>query len=230
MSVTVEYVHHSCYVVETKDAVLIFDYVQGNLPRHYLESSKLIIFFVTHSHEDHYNPGIFNYKKQVIASDDVRVPLGKDAIMVKEKDSLIMEGLHVSVFGSTDLGVSFLVKTEDVSVFHAGDLNHWHWKDESTQDEIDIATYQFLNIIEDIKGNVIDIAMFPVDPRMKKDFDSGARVFTQELKPTCFFAMHYSDAKLLESFRKWSENQKNSRIYIPSKDNEKVECTINNEH
>src|SRR5690554_1089971 len=228
MSVSVEYIHHSGYVVETKDAILIFDFVAGNLPRHYLESNKSVIFFVTHSHEDHYNPGIFNYKKQVIVSDDVRIPTGKNALIVKENDSLIIEGMPVSVFGSTDLGVSFLVKTSEATVFHAGDLNHWHWKEESTQDEIDIATFQFLNILEDIKGNTIDIAMFPVDPRMKKDFDSGARVFIQELKPTCFFAMHYSDAKQLEPFRKWSENQKVSKIFIPSKDNEKVECNIDN--
>lgn len=228
MSVSVEFINHSGYVVETKEAVLIFDYVEGNLARQYLESSKTVIFFVTHSHNDHYNPGIFNYKKQVIASDDVKVPFGKDAILVKEKDSLIIDGMFISVFGSTDLGVSFLIRTSDATIFHAGDLNLWHWKEESTQDEIDVATFQFLNIIEDIKGNEIDIAMFPVDPRMKKDFDSGARVFTQELKPKYFFAMHYSDAKQLEIFKKWAEMQKTSKVFIPNKDNEKVECILNN--
>lgn len=222
----VEYINHSGYVVESKDTVLIFDYVAGHLPRHYLDSNKNVVFFVSHSHDDHYNPGIFNYRKQVVVSDDVRIPVTAQALLVKEHDTLILDDIKIKVFGSTDLGVSFYVKTKSMNVFHAGDLNHWHWKEESTKDEIDLATFQFLNVVEDLKGHPVDIAMFPVDPRMKKHYDSGARVFIHQIQPKYFFPMHYANAKDLTLFEKWANRQKTSVVNIPRKDNEKFKCEV----
>ena len=224
--IKVEYINHSGFVVEAHEHILIFDYVNGHLPRHYLDSDKNVVFFVTHSHNDHYHPGIFSYKKQVIVSDDVRLSHNQEALQVKEFDTLILDDIKIKVFGSTDLGVSYYVELKDARIFHAGDLNHWHWKEESTKDEIDLATFQFLNVIEDIKGHPIDIAMFPVDPRMKKHYDSGARVFIHQIQPTYFFPMHFKEARDIKSFEKWAKHQKSSQVIIPRKDNDVYQCEV----
>lgn len=226
MSVVVEYINHSGYVIKSEDATLVFDFVLGMLPRKYLDTNKPVLFFVTHSHDDHYHPSIFSYRKQVIVSEDVKVPADCDAIVVKPGDNLIVEGLKISVFDSTDLGVSYYVQTKHHNIFHAGDLNLWHWKEESTQDEIDLATFQFLNIIEDIKPLSIDVAMFPVDPRMKRDYDWGARIFISEIKPKYFFPMHYKEAEDIVHFEKWSKQQKFTKVFIPREDNEKFMCEV----
>ncbi len=226
MKVNVEYLAHSGYVVETDHHVMIFDYVDGNLPRHYLDNHKYTVFFVTHSHDDHYHPGIFKYKKDVIVSEDVRIPIKEQATIVRPFDSLILNGIKVNVFGSTDLGVSYLVNSDGVSIFHAGDLNDWHWKEESTIDEIELANFQFLNIIEDLKDHAVDIAMFPVDPRMRKDFDQGARTYIQTIRPTWFFPMHYADTRSIRSFEQWASKQKGTKIEIPFENNQRFTCEV----
>ncbi len=48
----------------------------------------------------------------------------------KEKD------IEVYAFGSTDIGVSFVIIFEGITIFHAGDLNYWSWKKESNDAEI----------------------------------------------------------------------------------------------
>ena len=44
--------------------------------------------------------------------------------------------LRIQAFGSTDVGISFLIHLQGKSIFHAGDLNNWHWSEESTEQEI----------------------------------------------------------------------------------------------
>ena len=42
--------------------------------------------------------------------------------------------IKVKAYGSTDAGVSFLVTTSGGrKIFHAGDLNDWHWQDDSSR-------------------------------------------------------------------------------------------------
>ena len=44
--------------------------------------------------------------------------------------NLSLKGVKIKAFGSTDIGISFLVSVDGVDIFHAGDLNWWHWWDE----------------------------------------------------------------------------------------------------
>lgn len=225
VQVKVEYLHHSGYVVETADSVLIFDFVDGFLPRKYLAAKKNVVFFASHSHEGHYHPRIFNYGKQVVVSDDVPIPVGHKAIVVKPGDSLIVSGLKIDVFGSTELGVSFYTQTKDISVFHAGDFNYWHWKHETSDEEVELSRLMFLNIIEDLQGKDVDIALFPVDPRMGKGYDEGARIFVERIKPKWFFPMHYKKASDLRAFDAWMNKQKVS-YHIPTSNNQDYMCEV----
>lgn len=225
MQVSVEYIHHSGYVVETKDSVLIFDVVKGFLPRKYLATSKNVVFFVSHSHSGHYYPGIFNYHKQVVVSDDVPIPVGHRAIVVKPNDSLIVSGLKIKVFASTELGVSYYAQTKDINVFHAGDLNFWHWKSETSAEEVEVSKLMFLNVIEDLKGLPVDVAMFPVVPRMGKQYDEGARIYIDSIKPSWFFPMHFKEASDLKSFETFLKKKKIA-YKIPKESNERFEIEV----
>jgi L-ascorbate metabolism protein UlaG (beta-lactamase superfamily) len=226
MQVKVEYIHHSGYVVETDDAVLMFDVVEGYLPRKYLATEKNVVFFVSHSHSGHYYPGIFNYHKQVVVSEDVLIPVGHKAIVVKPNDSLIVSGLKIKVFASTELGVSYYAQTKDVAIFHAGDFNFWHWKSETSEEEVELSRLMFLNIIEDLKGLPVDIAMFPVVPRMGKQYDEGARIYIESIKPTWFFPMHYKKAEDLKSLKNYLD-KKHVSYHIPSEINQTFEIEVN---
>ena len=49
---TITYIHHSGYLLETEQALLLFDFVEGALPP--LDPAKDLFVFVSHRHEDHF--------------------------------------------------------------------------------------------------------------------------------------------------------------------------------
>ena len=99
--------------------------------------------------------------------------------------------VQVNAFGSTDEGVSFLVEYEGVKLFHAGDLNLWHWRDESSITEIEKAERAFYDCVAPIPQEKIDLAFFPVDPRQGSMYDAGAGYFVMTVKPKIMIPMHF---------------------------------------
>ena len=74
------YVFHSCFVLETEKAILIFDYwldLNGVVPP-FLKKDKPVYVFSSHFHEDHFNSAIFEWKKQC---GDITYILSKDIAM-----------------------------------------------------------------------------------------------------------------------------------------------------
>jgi L-ascorbate metabolism protein UlaG (beta-lactamase superfamily) len=226
MNVTVEYLSHSGYVVETDKIILIFDYVNGILPSKYLKSDKQCCFFITHHHSDHFSQSVFSYKKTVVMSDDINLDSFFNVFKVRAQDMLVCDKISVKVFGSTDEGVSFLVSDGDVNIFHAGDLNNWHWKDESTSEEIEFAQKSFLDIVAQVAEYPIDIAMFPVDARMGSEFDLGARQFVDRCQPTHFFPMHFRSVDSLLPMQVYLKNFKHINYYIPLRNNHLFEVDV----
>ena len=114
-------------------------------------------------------------------------------------------------------GVSWAVHVEDKDIFHAGDLNNWHWADESTPQEIKKREGDFLAILNDIRKEctAFDLVMFPVDPRLGSDFARGARQWLQHI-PTRYFApMHFPPAhETAMAFGPEAEQMQTSFLYI----------------
>lgn len=97
--------------------------------------------------------------------------------------------LEIRAFGSTDIGVSFLVKVEGKTVFHAGDLNNWHWMDESPEAEWKHDEAFFLRELEDIAiyTDRMDVVLFPVDPRLGREYMRGPVQFVKRIKPLSLY-------------------------------------------
>lgn len=211
----VTYLDHSGFAVTTPQAILVFDYFRD--PAHALEKlldhnpDTPVVFFASHRHPDHFNPVIFNFGQNhervyVLSNDIVVQQLHKGIRVAGMSKGDIIENLpgdvKVKAFGSTDEGVSFLVTTKDgTTIFHAGDLNDWHWKDSSTEREDQKAENDFKVIVNRIKSEYpsIDIAMFPVDPRQGSDFARGATTFLNEIKVKDFFPMHFQGGEHSEA-------------------------------
>lgn len=206
----IEYVYHSCYTVTLKDYFLVFDYWKGNLK---LPTDKQIVFVVTHRHADHFNPDIFQLRGTenaiyLLSSDLLRED--EDSVItvgegfhfwntLKEKrnlnflhpgDTLELGKMMIRAFPSTDLGISIYLQLYNVGFFHAGDLNCWKWEtdpEEVQQKEED----DFLDILDEVANYPIDVAFFPVDPRLKDNYTCGPEAFIQEVQPQLFFPMHF---------------------------------------
>ena len=203
----VTYLDHSGFLVTTPGVVLVFDYYRD--PAHALEKELAaqpdcdVVFLVSHHHPDHFNDDIFNlaqnHRRTFVLSDDIFSKLvpdkGLSVAWLKAGDPSIElpRGLSVRAFGSTDAGVSYAVTDPEGNViFHAGDLNDWHWQDESTQHEVMKADNAFRTITARIAREIphMKIVMFPVDTRLGTDFGRGARIFTEEVSVDNFFPMH----------------------------------------
>ncbi|MEG2507682.1 MAG: MBL fold metallo-hydrolase, partial [Longicatena sp.] len=131
----ITYLYHSAFLIELEQHILLFDYVEGNLPA--FDLSKEIVVFVTHAHSDHFNRVIFDLRKhypnvRYILSDDIKTVQESDILFVKANEIYEVGNMNIQTLYSTDCGVAFLVKVEDKTIYHAGDLNWWDWALEDT--------------------------------------------------------------------------------------------------
>ncbi len=199
----VTYYHHSGFSAAMDDVLLVFDYwlgEKGELPESkritpdMLRAYKEIYVFISHEHPDHLDPAVFEWRKEVpvtyIVSSDM--PVGTRGRRMAPGDEMELSSrVRVKAFESTDLGVSFLVDLCGVHIFHAGDLNFWHWREESTIKEIEEADERFRRAVDPIMKESIDLAFFPVDPRQGRLFDAGANYFILSVKPRLLVPMHF---------------------------------------
>ena len=199
----VTYYHHSGFSAAMDDVLLVFDYwlgEKGELPENkritpeMLRAYREIYGFISHEHPDHLEPAVFEWRKEVnvtyIVSGDM--PVGTRGRRMSPGDEMVLSPrVKVKAFESTDLGVSFLVDLCGVHIFHAGDLNFWHWREESTIKEIEEADERFRRAVDPIMQESIDLAFFPVDPRQGRLFDAGANYFILSVKPRLLVPMHF---------------------------------------
>lgn len=203
----ITYLQHSGFIVELPDAVLVFDYYRD--PAHVLphvlkqNPAKPVVFLVSHHHPDHFNPEIFDlaqdHKRVYILSNDIlakRIPTDLAVQGMSRGDVVenLPGNISVRAYGSTDKGVSFLVTTSSGrKIFHAGDLNDWHWQDESSEREVRKADNAFMTILNRFadENPHLYVAMFPVDHRMGTDYARGARLFLAKVTVDNFFPMHF---------------------------------------
>ena len=199
----IKHYYHSGFSIHSGDILLVFDYWRGEkdelppesqITEAFLRRFRRIIVFISHEHMDHMDPIVFSWRDiaditYIVSSD---MPVGTRGKRMAPGDTLtIEEGLSVTAFDSTDLGVSFLVDFHGSHFFHAGDLNFWHWREESTMQEIEEAEKEFRAAVRPLCDETIDVAFFPVDPRQGTMFEAGANYFILSVKPRILIPMHY---------------------------------------
>lgn len=144
------YIYHSGFAIEGENFTIIIDYYRdsdgendGLVHKSLLHRAGRLYVLSTHSHSDHFNPEILEWKQQhpdiqYIFSRDIlenQYARFDDAVYLSPSELYHDNELCIQAFGSTDVGCSFLIEVAGKLVFHAGDLNNWHWKEESTMEE-----------------------------------------------------------------------------------------------
>lgn len=199
----ITYIHHSGFLAETNQALLLFDFVGGILPP--LDPAKTLVVFVSHRHEDHFNPDIFTLADShphtvYVLSDDIwqnRVPekhFSRTHFIDPGQMIHLAEGggILIRAFRSTDEGVAFLVEAGGKTIYHAGDLNDWQWNGESLSwNHTMKANYQKeLEAIHSL-GIIPDAAMVPLDGRQEDLFYLGLHEFMCQVGAGMVFPMHF---------------------------------------
>ena len=173
---------HSGVLVVTNERAFLFDYIGGKLP----DLSVPLTVVVSHRHEDHYSPKIFELgADELILSSDI--PHVDGAIVMSPYETRKAD-YTLSTVGSTDEGVAYLLETEGLRLFFAGDLNDWYWADEDTHEDMVAMERAFRREIDRI-GHA-DVLFFPVDPRLESEMTKGLDYAVKKLGPRAVLPIH----------------------------------------
>lgn len=216
----VTYIAHSGFLIETQDAYFLFDYYQGELP--VFDRSKTLVVFVSHSHEDHYNPAIFNLlketshvqyvlakgtpvKRHVIAFQQQGLDLESHLLFVKRRTQTELtlsnkKKITITTLRSTDIGVAYIVQYQERCYYHAGDFNLWLWDGETKQFNNNMKK-NFFDELETIRGRHFDVACVPLDPRLEGHAMEGLEAFMEYTDSNRVFPMHcWGEYSIIERF------------------------------
>ena len=191
----VTYLGHSGFFVEMEDACFLFDYYKGELPE--ADRGKKLFVFVSHGHYDHYRKEIFSLRDQYdqvrcFISSDIFVREAEDILSVKPNEETEVLGCRIRTLRSTDEGVAFLLKYRGRTIYHAGDLNWWHWEEE-TEEYNTAMRRAYQSEINKLQGEKIDLAFVPVDPRLGEQYCWGLDCFMKRTDTKRVFPMHFWD-------------------------------------
>jgi len=214
------YLYNSGFVIEGERFMMVLDYFkdaeEGFVRQKITSFQGRTYVLSTHWHPDHFTPEIMQWRK---IQPNIRYILSKDILKrrwwtnFRNVTSLFKgqayedDTVRVQAFGSTDVGSSFLIEAEGKRIFHAGDLNFWHWSEVSTPEEIEVCERHFLKEVALLAETTIqlDLAMFPVDPRQGKDYMLGAEMFVDRIHTDIFVPMHFgADYEKIEAFRDYA--------------------------
>lgn len=218
------YIYHSSFAIETENCVIIIDFFKDSVSIHkgivydkLLKLNKPIYVLATHSHSDHFNKEILEWEninpniKYILSKEiaDNGLKYDSEISFLDKLQEYSDSNIWIKAFGSTDIGGSFLIKCEDKVIYHAGDLNNWHWDEESTTEEINEAESAYLkelDILADETKN-IGLVMFPIDARLGKNYMRGAQQFVDKIKVKLFAPMHFGkDYDKANAFGAYAEN------------------------
>ena len=201
--ISIDYIGHSGFLVETETSLMLFDYYRGDLSvLDAKPADKPLFVFASHAHGDHYNPVILKLAEKerevhYFFSFDIRSRVRKGAeqdlgIRFLDADrSYEIPGLGtVETFLSTDEGVAFYVNTENAAIFHAGDLNWWDWEGEPA-DWLANQERVFKREIGKLSGKRIDAAFLVLDDRLEENYDKGMSWFLSVCTPAYTLPMHF---------------------------------------
>lgn len=224
------YLNHSGFAVLGEEITLVFDFYKdtvsdkvGILHNSILQRKGKFYVFSSHTHYDHFQPLILDWKNhkdvQYIFSDDIQCEASSDIHWLKKGEHFQDEHIKVEAFGSTDAGISFAVTMEGKTLFHAGDLNNWHWKEEYEPEIWQGYERDFLSEINDIKKQLkcVDFLMFPIDPRLGKEYMRGGEQWLQNIQTKVVAPMHFGkEYEKAEAFKAIAAHY-NTRFFSISK-------------
>ena len=198
---TIDYLGHSGFLAETGNALLLFDYVTGDLSAlREKPAGKPLFVFASHAHGDHFDPAVFSLadgrrRTEYLLSFDIRgdrrVPRGLSVRYLDADGEYPVEGLGtVRTLLSTDEGVAFLVRTPEETLFHAGDLNFWDWpgEDPAWLREQETVFRREIGKIRDIPQ---DAAFVVLDDRLEENFAEGMSLFLALCRARYVLPMHF---------------------------------------
>lgn len=212
---TVTYIDHSGFLVETDHSYLLFDYWKGEIPS--LSYEKELYIFSSHIHHDHYTKDIFRLENKcrkvcyVLSSDIKRGSSfwkkAENVIFMKPHGKKTVDECRITTLTSTDEGVAFLVEVEGKVIYHAGDLHWWDWPGEPEEENKRMEVL-YKKELETLKPNQIDCAFVVLDPRQEESGALGMDYFMKKAGARYVFPMHcWEEYSIIKNYKDKNDNR-----------------------
>lgn len=217
------YLNHSGWAVKTKNHLLVFDYWQRSedpdfacIDNGWINPEEIaglnVIVFVSHKHQDHYMASIFDWSKTV---NNINYVLGFNTVQDKKysfiapRSESVIDGVKITAVKSTDSGEGFMIESDGVTIFHAGDhANRYEEGDKEFTEEIDFLASNYRNI---------NIAFIPVSGcnfDNKTALAKGNKYLVGKFNPAIVFPMHSSSNEIkLKEYADNKNKEDNTNIY-----------------
>lgn len=208
---TVRYIYHSCFVLENDEVVVVIDYWKD--PMGYLHdilanTNKTVYVFVSHFHEDHYNPEILTWgqgderitvqPRLMLSYDTVRkrrVPRTMVRDIMNPERFYEDEYLRANYYRSTDIGVAIALTFSDgTTAFHSGDLNNWYFEQgDNLKVSLDEMEGMYMSVVRSVRANIPHFThvMLPIDPRLESNMLRGVMQWLNKIYTDNFYPMHF---------------------------------------
>ena len=200
-NVTIEYLGGSGFLVGLHERHFLFD---ADLPdqesedyeqfREKLSDIEHLYIFSSHEIGDNYAQALYQLcgdKCTYIFHSDIS--FDKDCLIFSAGDTKTLDDMEITAYESTDAGIAYLIRTPELTFFHGGTLNLWHWRERSSIVQIEEAERRFSRIINTIPKNQIDISFFSIDPRQGSMYDAGAINFIMTVRPRILIPMCFEN-------------------------------------
>lgn len=225
------FIHHSCFLIEVDEKVLIFDWFGGDRVEGYhfrgvipeYEPDTPIYVFASHKHRDHFDMDVLHWAERYsnihyIFSKDCKMSphflkkhgftqqIAEKILYVAADEKYQVDDLNIETLRSTDAGVAFYVETNGAAFYHAGDLNDWHW--EGAGDLVNgMMTSNYRGQIKRLSNKKIHLAFVPADPRLEQYQFRGMDYFLAHTDADYVFPMHmWQDYSGIRTYRKRISN------------------------
>lgn len=234
------FIHHSCFLVEVDEKVLIFDWFAGDRVNGYqfrgvipeYEPDTPIYVFASHKHQDHFDMDVLTWAEKYanihyIFSKDCKMSphfLEKHGFPAAIRDKILyvtagekysIEGnVNIETLRSTDAGVAFYVETNGATFFHAGDLSNW--KMEGAGDLINgKMDREYKYQIKKLENKDLNLAFVPMDPRLGEYQFLGIEYFLTHTNAEYVFPMHmWQDYSGIQKFLRRIQDPKQAERIV----------------
>lgn len=212
--------HHSCFIVEVDEKVLVFDWFAGDRVNGYsfggrvpeYEPDTPLYVFASHKHRDHFDMDVLRWADRY---ENIRFIFSKDCKMtphflekhgfsadVAEKITYVAPGKKYDAdgfLGGSGLAVETLRSTDAGVAFYVttNGAGIYHagdlndWKMEGAGELINNKMeLQYKHQIKKLAGKTINVAFVPMDPRLGEYQSLGIDYFLRATDAEYVFPMH----------------------------------------
>jgi len=216
---TIWYLGHCGYAIRTVNHLLIFDYIEleetvpevRGLDAGFVDETQLrdlsVTVFVTHSHPDHYDEIILGWQEEIESIDYV---FGWEAMrgagfhnLPPPRKMLNLGDMQIWTVNSHHSGVpeaAYLVKVDDLTIYHGGDYQGRMGQNEPSNVDDDMA---YLGTIADAV-DLLFIGAWTGEPYLKS---------IRALQPRVIFPMHSRNRE--HEYRQFADDLAALGIEVP---------------